>query len=61
MDLGPHAAYIWASYGIFCVVMAALVIWLVLDGARHERRLADLERRGAGRRSARAGRAEEKF
>ena len=28
-DLGPHAAFIWASYGATLVVLAALVAWLV--------------------------------
>ena len=52
MDLGPHAAYIWLSYGIVAVVIAALLGWLTYDGRRHERQLADLERQGVRRRSA---------
>lgn len=54
MSLGPHAAFIWASYGAMAIVIAALVVWLVADGRRLERRLADLEARGVRRRSARA-------
>ena len=54
MSLGPHAAFIWASYGAMAIVVAALVGWLVVDGRRLERRLADLEARGIRRRSARA-------
>lgn len=54
MSLGPHAAFIWASYGAMALVIAALVVWLVVDGRRLERRLADLEARGVRRRSARA-------
>ena len=52
MDLGPHAAYIWASYAIVGLVLAALVAWLVADGRRHQRRLADLDAEGVRRRSS---------
>ncbi len=53
MDLGPHASYIWASYAIYAVVLAALVLWIVWDGARLKRRLAALEAQGVSRRSKR--------
>ena len=36
MDLGPHAGFIWAAYGVVAVVLAALVTWLVLDGRRQQ-------------------------
>ncbi len=52
MDLGPHAAFIWASYAILVVVLAGLITWLVLDGRMLERRLADFAARGITRRSA---------
>jgi heme exporter protein D len=51
MDLGPHAAFIWSSYGITVVVLAGLIAWLVLDGRAQERRLAELAARGVKRRS----------
>jgi heme exporter protein D len=51
MDLGPHAAFIWASYAIYAVVLAGLIGWLVWDGARIRQQLADLEARGISRRS----------
>jgi heme exporter protein D len=51
IDLGPHAAFIWASYAIYAVVLAGLIVWLVWDGARIRSRLADLEARGVSRRS----------
>ena len=51
IDLGPHAAFIWASYVIYAVVLAGLVGWLVWDGARIKARLGDLEARGVSRRS----------
>ncbi len=53
-DLGPHAAFIWASYALFLIVLAGLIAWLVFDGRRQERALADLEARGVKRRSARS-------
>jgi heme exporter protein D len=54
MDLGPHAAFIWAAYAVVAVVLAALVAWLVLDGRRQQQVLDDLETRGSRRRSQRA-------
>lgn len=48
-DLGPHAAFIWASYALMAVVLAALTAWLILDGRRQSRLLDALEaRRKAG-------------
>ncbi len=58
MDLGPHAAFIWASYGIVALVLAALIAWLVADGRQQQRRLNELDARGVRRRSA-AGRGSE--
>lgn len=52
MDLGPHAAFIWASYAIFSSVLGALIVWLVMDGRRQRRALDELEARGIRRRSA---------
>jgi len=51
-DLGPHAAFIWAAYGITFVAVAALVLAIVRDDRRQRRLLADLEQRGVTRRSA---------
>lgn len=56
MDLGPHAAFIIASYVIVALVMAGLMAWLILDGRRQQRTLADLEARGIRRRSQSADR-----
>lgn len=53
MELGPHAAYIWASYGAAVVVLSALVVWLVLDGRQQQRLINGLEARGVRRRSVR--------
>jgi heme exporter protein D len=52
MDLGPHAGFIWASYAAAAAVVAALIVWLVLDGRRQQRLVDDLEARGVRRRSA---------
>ena len=53
MDLGPHAAFIWACYGIVTAVLAALALWLVADGRRQQRLIDELEARGVRRRSDR--------
>lgn len=44
--------FVWASYAVATLVVAALIVWLMLDGKRHAARLADLEARGIKRRSA---------
>jgi heme exporter protein CcmD len=49
MDFGPHATFIWSSYGAVAVVLGALVIGLWLDGRRQARDLAALEAKGLGR------------
>ena len=51
-DLGPHAAYIWASYGVVAGGLAVLVGWLVWEGRRQQRLIDDLEARGVRRRSS---------
>jgi heme exporter protein D len=59
MDLGPHAAFIWASYAAETIVLAALIGWLLYDGSRQKRQLADLERRGVTRRGSSAAPAKD--
>ena len=54
MDLGPHAAYIWAAYTVTLLVLVALVGWLIIDGRRQQRLVDALEARGVRRRSDRA-------
>jgi heme exporter protein D len=54
LDLGPHAAFIWASYAATALVLVGLATWLVIDGRRQQRLVADLEARGVRRRSAKA-------
>jgi heme exporter protein D len=53
--LGPHAGFIFASYGIVVAVIAGLVLWVTLDGRGRRRELADLEARGIRRRSESGG------
>lgn len=43
-DLGDHAGFIWMSYAAVAGVLAALAIWLILDGRDLERRVAALDR-----------------
>jgi len=52
MNLGPHAAFIWASYAVTAVALAGLVMWIVSDGRRQRRLLDELEAQGVRRRSA---------
>jgi heme exporter protein D len=51
-DLGPHAIFIIAAYGVTFVAMAALAYFIVQDDRKQRRLLAELERRGIRRRSA---------
>jgi heme exporter protein CcmD len=53
MDLGPYASYIFLAYAAVGTGLAALLIWLMLDGRRQQRLLNDLERGGVRRRSDR--------
>ena len=50
-DLGPHAVFIWAAYGITFVVIAALAFSIFEDDRWQRRALAELERKGIRRRS----------
>jgi heme exporter protein D len=52
MDLGPHAAFIWASYAAFIVIVGLLIGWTLYDGRRQANALAEADRRGLKRRSA---------
>jgi heme exporter protein D len=55
MDLGSHAAYIWSAYAAVGVGLALLIVWLVLDGRRHQRLIDELEAQGVRRRSNQPG------
>ena len=51
MDLGPHAAFIVASYVMAALVVLGLIAWALADFRAQQRVLADLEARGVRRRS----------
>jgi heme exporter protein D len=53
MNLGPHADFIVAAYGIAVLVVAVLIGWVALDHRAQKRRLERLEARGVTRRSER--------
>ncbi len=53
-DLGPHAVFILAAYGVTLVTVAALTLFIVEDDRRQRRILAELERQGITRRSTKA-------
>jgi heme exporter protein D len=52
MNLGPHAGFIVAAYGVALLVVAALIGWIVADHRTQMRTLDELEARGIARRSA---------
>ena len=57
MDLGAHAGFIIAAYAIAALVVIGLIAWVLADYAAQCRLLADLEARGATRRSDNSGTA----
>ncbi|MBC8049981.1 MAG: heme exporter protein CcmD [Chitinophagales bacterium] len=50
LDLGKHAVFIIASYGVTGAVLLGLVLWVVLGEQSQQRILKDLEARGVTRR-----------
>lgn len=57
-DLGPHAGFIWLSYLAAALCVTGLILWAWMGERTQTRRLADLERRGMRRRSARTSQGE---
>ena len=53
MSLGPHADFIVAAYAVTLFVVAALIVWVVLDYSAQRRVLGDFEGRGMTRQSQR--------
>ncbi|MEZ5828480.1 MAG: heme exporter protein CcmD [Hyphomicrobiales bacterium] len=51
-DLGPHATFIIAAYAVTFVAIGALTLAILEDDRKQRRVLAELERRGIRRRSA---------
>lgn len=54
MTLGPYAAFIVTSYVSVAAVVAALILWVIMDYRRQRARLRGLEAAGATRRSGRS-------
>lgn len=52
LDLGPHASFILAAYGVTAVAIAGLALITVGDDLKQRHLLAALERQGIKRRSA---------
>ena len=52
MNLGPHAFFIAAAYGVTALVVLGLVARAIVDHRVQVRRLAEIEARGMRRRSA---------
>jgi heme exporter protein D len=53
MNLGPHAAFIVSAYAAAFVIVAALIIWVVLDRHYLARMLDEFEAQGVTRRAQR--------
>jgi heme exporter protein D len=56
-NLGPHAIFILAAYGVTFAAITLLASAIIADDRRQRRLLADLERKGIRRRSASKGQA----
>jgi len=54
LDLGTHASFIIAAYGVTFIAVGALVLTTIEDDRKQRRKLAELERLGIRRRSAKA-------
>ncbi len=52
-ELGPHSFFIWASYTVAVLVISGLTIWVLCDGRKQRKLLAELEAQGVSRRSSR--------
>ncbi len=50
LDLGKHAVFIIAAYGVTGAVLIALILWVVLGERSQQRLLNELEARGISRR-----------
>ncbi|WP_119306193.1 heme exporter protein CcmD [Cohaesibacter haloalkalitolerans] len=51
---GNYAGFILASYGVTAATILLLVLWVILDGQKQAKILAQLHERGIHRRSERA-------
>jgi heme exporter protein D len=53
-DLGPHAVFIWSAYALTFFAVGVLTVSILIDDRQQRETLAELERKGIKRRSARA-------
>ena len=51
---GNYAGFILASYGVTAATILLLILWVMLDGRKQAKILAELHERGIKRRSERA-------
>ncbi|MCV0426794.1 MAG: heme exporter protein CcmD [Roseibium sp.] len=49
MDFGPHAGFIFTSYGLCLFTILALIAWVRIDKAYQERALRELAEQGFSR------------
>jgi heme exporter protein D len=49
MDLGNHAGFILASYGLCALTVAVLIAWVLIDRAQQEKALKELADQGISR------------
>jgi heme exporter protein D len=56
VELGTHAGFIIAAYGASLLIILILILWIVADYRAQRRDLAEMERQGITRRSARTER-----
>ncbi|MCK7612313.1 heme exporter protein CcmD [Roseibium sediminicola] len=49
MDLGPHAGFIIASYGLCLATVIGLIAWVHIDKANQEKALKELAAQGISR------------
>ncbi|MEP3045540.1 MAG: heme exporter protein CcmD [Roseibium sp.] len=49
MNLGPHAGFILASYGLCAVTVLCLIAWVRIDKAAQEKALDELAEQGVAR------------
>ncbi len=43
MNLGPHANFIFAAYGIAAITLGALIAWVLIDYRAQRKIVRDLE------------------
>jgi heme exporter protein D len=53
-DFGQHALFIWGAYALTFLAITMLTVSILIDDRQQRETLAELERRGIKRRSARA-------